>query len=106
MDSIRLRPFGIVKEIIEELGAEISYYYDDLIFVDNNTFLLCFDDAKQNNLKLYLNTDCEKGMAKKIRTAISGAAASREFKITDLGFFELIPKEGSEEIDIVFKDNV
>ena len=44
-ENIPYRPLGIVKTLIESLGAEISYVYEDLIFIKHNHFLLRFGDV-------------------------------------------------------------
>jgi len=43
--NIPYRPLGLVKNIIEGLGAEISYVYEDLIFIKHNHFLLRFGEV-------------------------------------------------------------
>ena len=32
------RPLGTVMQLLEELGHEVSYAYDDLVFVNHNGF--------------------------------------------------------------------
>ena len=39
---MRLKPLGVVKEIVEAAGMGISYVYDDLVFIDHNALLLQF----------------------------------------------------------------
>jgi hypothetical protein len=40
--EIPYRPLGIVKEILDQMGVDISYVYEDLIFTTHNNFLLQF----------------------------------------------------------------
>lgn len=39
------RPLGKVKEVLEKLGTDISYAYEDLIFVTHNQYLLQFGEV-------------------------------------------------------------
>jgi DNA-binding IclR family transcriptional regulator len=45
MQEMTLKPLGQVKELVESLGMEISYAYEDLVFLQHNGFLLQFDDG-------------------------------------------------------------
>ena len=40
--SLPYRPLGTVKEMLEQIGMEVSYAYEDLVFLDHNRFLLQF----------------------------------------------------------------
>ena len=99
---MELRPLGIAKEIIEETGLELTYNYDDLVFVQHNPFMIQFDDDNAKNLKLYFNIDCEEETAVKLEAQLKASALQREFTITPSGKFEMTQKEGTEEIDIKF----
>nr|WP_320190291.1 hypothetical protein [uncultured Desulfobacter sp.] len=101
---MELRPLGIAKEIIEDTGLELTYNYDDLVFVQHNPFMIQFDDDNSKNLKLYFNVDCEEDAAEKLEAQLKNAALQREFTITPSGKFEMTQKEGTEEIDIKFID--
>lgn len=41
------KPLGIVKNIVEEAGMGISYAYEDLVFLEHNSFLLQFTENGQ-----------------------------------------------------------
>ena len=36
------RPLGLVKEMLEQIGMEVTYAYEDLVFIRHNHFLLQF----------------------------------------------------------------
>ncbi|MCG8551883.1 MAG: hypothetical protein MI799_15890 [Desulfobacterales bacterium] len=101
---MELRPLGIAKEIIEETGLEVTYNYDDLVFVQHNPFMIQFDDDNSKSLKLFFNVDCEEDAAGKLEAQLKSAALQREFTITPSGKFEMTQKQGTEEIDIKFID--
>ena len=100
--TIAFRPLAEVKMMLEETGNDISYAYDDLIFVEHTAFLIQFDDEKPENLKLYFNTDILKEEAKAIEEKLVPVAGKRKFHLINSGFFSLKQKEDSEELDILF----
>ena len=53
--SINYRPLGYVMEILESVGLPVSYSYDDLVFVENNSLLIKFNDEEAKQLHLYFN---------------------------------------------------
>lgn len=99
---MKLRPLGIAKEIIENTGLQVTYVYDDLIFVEHSPFLIQFDDNDSKNLKLFFNVDCETDAVVKLTTQLKNAAKARDFIIQNSGKFEMKPKKGSDELEISF----
>ncbi len=97
---MKFRPLGIAKEIIQAAGMQVTYTYDDLVFIEHSPILVQFDDKNKKNLKIYFNVDCEAGAAEKIEKKLNDAAAEREFTITNSGEFEMAQKKGVEEIEI------
>jgi len=99
---MELRPLGIATEIIQETGLDVTYTYDDLVFIEHNPFIIQFDDENLKNLKLFFNIDCEPETAGKLVSQLTDAASQRGFTITGSGKFEMKQKENTEEIDIKF----
>ena len=52
------KPLGKITALLADLGLEVTYAYDDLVFVQHSAFLLQFTD-KRNLLKLYTNSACD-----------------------------------------------
>jgi len=52
------KPLGKITAILADLGLEVTYAYDDLVFVQHSAFLLQFTD-KPKILKLYTNSECD-----------------------------------------------
>jgi hypothetical protein len=100
--TMSLRPLGLATEIIDDLKLEVTYAYDDLLFVEHNTFILQFDDARQKNFRIYFNAECEAGTAARLEQALSAAARARECSIESCGKFELAAPEGSSEFQVRF----
>ena len=97
---MKFRPLGIAKEIIQSAGMEVTYTYDDLVFIEHNPIIVQFDDKNKKNLIIYFNVDCEDSAAEKIEKKLNDAATEREFTITISGEFEIAQKKGVEEIEI------
>ncbi len=96
------RQLGIVTEIMEAVGLTVTYAYDDLVFVDNNPFLIRFDDDDETHIFVFFNKDCESGAAKELERQLKAAAAEQKMTLTNSGQYELKPKAESEEIEIIF----
>ncbi len=56
--EINYRPLGVVRTVLESVGAEISYVYEDLVFVTHNHFLLQFGEVGRD-LFFYQNTEID-----------------------------------------------
>lgn len=100
--TIAFRPLADVKMMLEESGNDISYAYDDLIFVEHTAFLIQFDDEKPQNLKLFFNTEIDEAEVDSIQSQLAPVAEKKKFKLVDSGYFSLKEKEDSEELDILF----
>lgn len=95
-----LRPLGIVKELIEELGHEITYAYDDLIFVNHNDFLLQFSD-EAGKLDLFFNTECPKEESVAISALLVTGALTKGLEITSKGTYSMT-EQPDDTLQITF----
>ncbi|ARM31131.1 hypothetical protein [Prosthecochloris sp. HL-130-GSB] len=85
------RALGIVREIAGEMGHDITYAYDDLVFMDHNAYLLQF--TKDNDtLNLYFNIEFPGDEADTMAARILDAASKRDMKIVRKGHYELAEK--------------
>lgn len=100
--TIPFRPLSEVKMILEEAGTDVSYAFDDLIFVEHTAFLLQFDDNKNSNLKIYFNTETSDKQAEVELKKLLPLVEKRKMSLSPSGKFSLKQKEDSEEIDILF----
>lgn len=102
---MKFRPLGIAKEIVEDMGMEVTYTYDDLLFVEHSAFIIQFDDENSKNLFLHFNVDCEKKAARDIEKTITEIAKQKKFTIINKGLFEMAAMEDSEELQLKFYKN-
>jgi len=100
--TIAFRPLAEVKMMLEETGNDVSYAYDDLIFVEHTAFLIQFDDDCPENLKLFFNSEIDSTESEKLEKKLIPAAQKRNFNLENCGFFRLEQKEDLEELDLVF----
>ena len=84
----QLRPLGIVKEVVEEIGLQITYAYDDLVFIEHNDFLLQFG-SDPNQLQLHFNTECPVDEADALAAKLMPAAAGKGLAVCRKGSFTM-----------------
>lgn len=56
-----IMPLGIVKNIVEEAGMAVSYAYEDLVFMEHNSFLLQFTESDQEVL-VHTNNEADEAI--------------------------------------------
>lgn len=100
--NIPLRPLGKVREIVQSVGLDISYAYDDLVFSDHSVFILKFNDDRENELHLYFNADCNPSEANELEGKLTAAAKTGSLMVKREGFFKIFQKEEAEELQIEF----
>ncbi len=54
-----LKPLGIVRTIVEAVGMEISYAYEDLVFLEHNAFLLEFSANDSKEILIHTNSEAD-----------------------------------------------
>jgi hypothetical protein len=101
----KLFNLGRVKQIVEEaLGLDISYAYDDVLFVEHSALVIVFDHDNLNKFKCYFNVDCPPDDRLRIFTLISGVSPRNNMIPVNAGTFTLEQLEG-EEIKLSFNDD-
>ncbi len=98
-----LRPLGKVLQLLEELGHEVTYAYDDLVFVNDNDFLLQFENACPT-LNLFFNQSCLKNNADNIEQSIIPAADKKGLSIVKKGTYT-VTEQADENLQIEFFSN-
>jgi len=95
------RELGLVREVLEGAGMELSYAYDDLVFVGHNGFLLQFTDW-QRELLIHTNVEAK-------ADEMAGAIGMLQQKASDVGLvfslgkqYRITPSSGGESIQLEF----
>jgi hypothetical protein len=86
------RPLGKITTILADLGLEVTYAYDDLVFVQECAFLLQFM-ADPTELKLFINTECHPKVASEVAGNIVLKCDEAGFSVTPVGRYFLSPNE-------------
>lgn len=94
------RPLGKVTAILADMGLEVTYAYDDLVFVQHSAFLIQFTDDP-GKLKLFINTECDPAEANDIAATIVLKFDEAGFDVTPVGRYFLTPNE-NQTMDIGF----
>jgi len=86
------KPLGKITAILADLGLEVTYAYDDLVFVQHSAFLLQFTD-QPNTLKLYTNSECDPREANNVACNMVFAFHEAGFIANPSGKFALTQNE-------------
>lgn len=94
------KPLGKITAILADLGLEVTYAYDDLVFVQHSAFLLQFTDAP-NVLKLFTNSECDPFEANSVASNIVLAFHKGGFIANPSGKYSLTQNE-DETLSLAF----
>jgi len=86
------RELGIITAILADLGLEVTYAYDDLVFVQHSAFLLQFT-AEPKTLKLFTNAECDPREANTAASGIVLAFDQNGFSVNPAGKYTLKQNE-------------
>ena len=100
MTTETVKPLGKITAILADLGLEVTYAFDDLVFVQNSAFLLQFTD-EPTALKIFTNTECVLEEAEPMVKQILDSHAAAGYSIMPDGQFT-ITENDDETIDIEF----
>lgn len=101
--TVPYRPLGHIREIIDELGLEVTYTFDDLVYIEHNAFLLRMGEQGEM-VYLYFNTESEAPERETITTRLQAAAAPRRIQILRSGTYTMTPVPEEESIRIAFHE--
>ncbi len=99
-ESTPSRPLGLLREIMETIGFEATYAYDDLVFASHNVYLVQFPEEAGAPLRLFFNKECDQDAAYAIENAFIQEAAKRDLTAVRTGAYDLTTNEDDEEIEV------
>ena len=95
------KQLGKVTAVLADLGLEVTYAYDDLVFVQDCAFLLKFTE-EHDELLLYVNTDCDPEVANPMGAEIVLAMDKQSISMLGSGRYSL--EEGANDtVNITFE---
>lgn len=95
------RQLGKITALLADLGLEVTYAYDDLVFVQHSAFILQFTDIPAQ-LKLFINTECDPAEANDTASNIILSFDKAGFIVMPVGRFFLTPNE-DQTLNIEFR---
>lgn len=98
-----LPPVGKVMNWLEAAGFTVSYFYEDLVFVESNAFLIRFGESDPPEIQIHINSECDSEKSSELEILLLEEATKHEIKPVSAGRFTLSQKN-DEEIDIRFED--
>ncbi len=101
--TIPYRPLGHVRDLVNAMGLEVTYAYEDLVHVEHNAFLLQMGDSGEI-VNLYFNTDSAVDERDKIADRLRLEGKARQLIIDRKGLFSMRQKSDGENIEIHFFD--
>jgi hypothetical protein len=102
MSPFTFRPLEKARAMLESAGLDISYAYDDLLFIENRPFILQFDDSDQSNLFIHFEKDIISSECIQMQNKLTKVAKFYDMRITLSSRYQLTPKEEKEEFEIAF----
>jgi hypothetical protein len=102
--NIPIRPLGLAKDLIEAVGLDLTYVYDDLIFIEHNAFLLQMED-KGEDLGIWFNTESTPADRPQIANQLQVAAQALSLNVHPRGTFSITRQDDDETFQILFNDN-
>lgn len=86
------RPLGKITARLADMGLEVTYAYDDLVFVQHSAFMIQFTDDS-TKLKLFINTECDPAVANDVAANIVLAFDKDGIDVTPAGRYFITPNE-------------
>lgn len=101
--ALPYRPLGLVKQLLQEIGIELTYAYEDLVFIQHNPALLQFGKVGEI---LFFHTNVETGEeeAAQLFAAIQAKAGSQGITLVQLGRYRLSETAG-ENLSLEFLED-
>jgi hypothetical protein len=91
--TLPYRPLGVVKQLLEEVGMDITYAYEDLVFIRHNPCLLQFG-REGEMLFFYASVETGAAKAKELFSAIQAKALGQGITLVYRGRYRLSQAEG------------
>jgi hypothetical protein len=98
-----IRSLTYVEQLLDAVELKIEYPYDDLVFVENNPFLLRFDNADSKILHLHFNQQCQTGYRHQLSLLMAQKADQIGIKLNQHADYSFKQHPDKELVDIVFE---
>lgn len=103
--TVPFRPLGLIKEVIETTGLEITHVFEDLVFIEHNSYLLQMGERGEE-VRLYFNSESTAGMRGDIARQLTEEGGKRGLTIERRGTFRVAQDEGGASFQLEFLEGV
>jgi len=93
--ELQYRPLGEVRNNLEQIGIEMTYAYEDLVFVKHNPFLLQFGTTGEM-LFYYTNIEAHESEDRRLFAAVLPLAKAKGITLVHQGRYRLSAEDGEE----------
>jgi len=100
--EIPLRPLGLVKNLVEAIGLDITYLYDDLIFIEHNGFLLQMGAEKGEDIGVWFNEESTPADWPQMLSRLQEEGGKFRLRIQEKGTYSLSDNGNGDGVDIRF----
>ena len=97
-----MKQLGLVKNAVEEAGMGVSYAYEDLVFLEHNSFLLQFTDNEQE-VMICVNQEADQEKVKPDISRLQESAGNQGLRFI-IGDPYILTQGDDESIIIEFCD--
>ena len=103
--DIPYRPLGLLRELVEVMGLQITHVFEDLLFIEHNAFLLQMGEEGAD-VRLWFNSQSLPAERPAIAAPLTAAGMERGLRIDRRGTFRLTPEEVAEQLQLELFDGV
>lgn len=100
--TIPLRPLGVIKTLVEAVGLDVSYVYDDLVFIEHNAFLLQMSEEHGEDLGVWFNEDSTPGDRPLIFSRLQAESNKLSLQVHEKGIYSLQGDDSEESFQLKF----
>ena len=99
--TVPYRPLGHIAEVLQKIGLEVTYAYDDLVYVSHSAFILQMSEEKNEDVLLFINVESEEDARDELMKQITDAAAGSGLNFINSGMYKMSQAE-DEQIRLEF----
>jgi hypothetical protein len=103
--DIPYRPLGLLRELIESIGLQITHVFDDLLFIEHNAFLLQMG-KEGADVRLWFNSESLPAERSGIAATLMRVGMECGLRVDRRGTFRMTQQEGDQEFRLELLDGV
>lgn len=95
-------PLGKITKQLDDIGYEVTYAHNDLIFIKHSPFILRFDLENVKTVHFYAHHTFKTAKHKNYYNSVKKTFRSIAIKTIDSGSFDLKESNQENNVDVVF----